>query len=224
MSKLIAAMAGQRRRLPRRPQGAQATVEISLVIPILLLLLCNFLAVMMEVKYQNQLQAAVGLAAQSALAAPVDDFRSCAYLERSFFSTAYATTAPTLPSCGNAVPPITAPGTGHGPAAGYYLWSAPPIVPRSIMQVTSFGCDGRAVGYGTSNYLNGVNYAPGGRPLTTGPPVTCTATAKFSFKQSPLGFGIFYTPTITVKAQAVPTWVRQCSPGLPPAGAPARTC
>ena len=60
------------RRSRRRGDDAQAVLETALVIPILLFLVCNFVAVMVQVTVQEQLNAATALAAQSRFQASSD--------------------------------------------------------------------------------------------------------------------------------------------------------
>ena len=57
-------------RSGRRGDDAQAVLETALVIPILLFLVCNFIAVMVQVTVQEQLNSATALAAQSRFQAP----------------------------------------------------------------------------------------------------------------------------------------------------------
>ena len=57
-------------RRGRRGDDAQAVLETALVLPILLFLVCNFVAVMVQVTVQQQLNAATALAAQSRFQAP----------------------------------------------------------------------------------------------------------------------------------------------------------
>ena len=58
------------RRRRRRGDDAQAAPETALVIPILLFLVCNFIAVMVQVTVQEQLNSATALAAQLRFQAP----------------------------------------------------------------------------------------------------------------------------------------------------------
>src|SRR5205807_4170906 len=53
------------RRRARRGGSAQAVLETALIIPLMLLLVCNFLAVMVQVAAQEQMDSAVSLAAQA---------------------------------------------------------------------------------------------------------------------------------------------------------------
>src|ERR1700694_2497818 len=62
------------RRRSRSNMDAQAVLETALVIPILLLLVCNFLARMVQVTVQQQMDAAVALAAESRFQAPNQAF------------------------------------------------------------------------------------------------------------------------------------------------------
>ena len=61
-------------RSGRRADNAQAVLETALVIPILLFLVCNFIALMVEVTVQEQLNSATALAAQSRFQAPQNAF------------------------------------------------------------------------------------------------------------------------------------------------------
>lgn len=58
-----------------RPRGAraQAIVETAIVLPIMLFLIAGFVALMLQVEAQQQLDAAVQLAAESTFQAPRDD-------------------------------------------------------------------------------------------------------------------------------------------------------
>ena len=55
-------------------------------------------------------------------------------------------------------------------------------------------------------YLNG-------QVDTAGKGVTCTATATIDFKQTPLGFAVFWEPKLTATITEYPSPVRQC-PGV----------
>ncbi len=57
-------------RRGRRGDDAQAVLETALILPILLLLVCNFVGLMVQVTVQQQLNAATALAAQSRFQAP----------------------------------------------------------------------------------------------------------------------------------------------------------
>ncbi len=58
------------RRARRRAEDAQAIIETAIVIPILLALVSLFLAVMVQVEAQQQMEAATKLAAKSFFQAP----------------------------------------------------------------------------------------------------------------------------------------------------------
>ena len=60
------------RRRRRGSDSAQAVLETALIIPIMLLLACNFIALMLQVSVQEQLDSATALAAQSRFQAPND--------------------------------------------------------------------------------------------------------------------------------------------------------
>src|SRR5437016_783239 len=58
----------------RRNSNAQAILETALVIPVMLLLVCNFIGLMVMVSAQEQLDSATALAAESRFQAPTDAF------------------------------------------------------------------------------------------------------------------------------------------------------
>ena len=62
------------RRRRRRGSDAQAVLETALVIPLMLLLVANFIALMLQVTVQQQLDSATALAAESRFQASQEAF------------------------------------------------------------------------------------------------------------------------------------------------------
>src|SRR5438128_3274321 len=62
------------RRTRRRGGDAQAVLETALVIPLMLLLVANFVGLMLQVTVQEQLDSATALAAESRFQAPQEAF------------------------------------------------------------------------------------------------------------------------------------------------------
>jgi hypothetical protein len=57
----------------RSGQRAQAAIEMALVLPIMIVIVCGFVGMMLELRAENEFQTAVDLAAQSALVPPLGD-------------------------------------------------------------------------------------------------------------------------------------------------------
>ncbi len=183
----------------RRSQGAQAILEMALVIPIMMALVFNFLAVMILLKGQNQLQAAVSLASQATIVAPVHDpHNSCTYATKAFRATMTGAVATAAPGCGGASDPFS--DTRTLPANS-----------GMVLQPGGLKCT-NAPG-NAADYLTGAGY-PLPPAATIGPAVQCSASVKFNFGATPIGAFVFWTPTISVTAAAVPTAVRQCEASL----------
>ncbi len=196
-------------------------LETALVIPILLFLVCNFVALMVQVTVQQQLDAATALAAQSRFQAPesaldpsgtrccgaAGSWRStpsglptgCRYAAESFYGTMTTYTGmlvwQTAPLCttggdsgGGGVPPR-------------------PAVAYSGSPNGDVSCDIGSLGQG------GV-VVPGYRDRALDPPagldvVTCEAATRIDFSKTPLGWGVFWSPTVHARAEALPPPFRQ---------------
>ena len=72
------------RRRARRGSDAQAVLETALVIPIMLLLVANFIALMLQVSVQQQMDSATALAAESRFQAPQETFEAIVVHRRSY--------------------------------------------------------------------------------------------------------------------------------------------
>ena len=57
----------------RRGQQAQAAIEMALVLPVMIVIVCGFVGMMLELRGENEFQTAVDLAAQAALVPPLGD-------------------------------------------------------------------------------------------------------------------------------------------------------
>ncbi|MBV8300966.1 MAG: pilus assembly protein [Candidatus Dormibacteraeota bacterium] len=211
------------RRARRRHSNAQAALETALVIPILLLLVCNFIALMLEISVQQQLDSAVTLAAESRFQATESSFdppgtmccpdarccngetgaqlqtggipTGCRYAAESFYGT--------MRSFGSLLtwhlqPLCTSGGDSRGaPSAPY------PASPRGSevsCDVGSVAPDGNAY----PGYLDHALNPPSGLDV-----VICDATASLDFGDTPLAWGVFWTPTLHAHAEVLPPPFRQ---------------
>lgn len=190
----------------RRGEVAQAVLEIALVLPIMLVLVFNFLALMVEVQTVAHVETAASLAAESSIAAPVNDVQdSCVYSYYSFFQTLYGETI--------SVGPTGCPSTG----GSYTVSRSAPA--NSPITDTALTCDTADSQTPQLNYYDGGGYTlivPGSSPpktflesRPTGPPVHCKTTITLDFSRTPLPFAVVQQSTFTIDAQATPTKVRQ---------------
>ncbi len=215
------------RRGSRRGMDAQAVLETALVIPILLLLVCNFLALMVQVTVQQQLDSAVSLAAELRFQATVQAYdppgsvccpdprccgvpsgaaslptgsipTGCRLAGESFYGT--------MQQYGSMLVWQDAPLclSGGDSASAAPMGGAQPY-PRA--PTAHVACVVAAVD------PSGVSH-PGFRDLSLDPPhglsvVTCDATVRIDFSQTPLGWGVFWSPTLHAHAEALPPPFRQ---------------
>lgn len=209
------------RRHRRRGDDAQAVLETALVIPILLFLVCNFIALMVEVTVQQQLNSATALAAQSRFQAPQNAVdrqgtrccgahgvtlvtsglpTGCRYAAETFYGTMTEYTGllhwQTVTLCtsggdsGDAGSPPTQPSAYPGsPANAVVSCDIGSVKPGGIV----------VPGY-TDRTLN----PPSGLDV-----VTCSASASLDFANTPLAWGVFWTPTLHARAEALPPPFRQ---------------
>ncbi len=209
------------RRGRRRGDDAQAVLETALVIPILLFLICNFIAVMVQVTVQEQLNSATALAAQSRFQAAENAHdpshtrccgtpgatldtsglpTGCRYAAETFYGsmTTYTKllrwrTAALCTSGGDS-------GNGVDPPL-------PPVAYPGSPSNADVSCD---IGSATP----GGGVVPGYVDRSLDPPsglevVTCNATAQLDFSNTPLAWGVFWTPTVHAQAEALPPPFRQ---------------
>lgn len=192
------------RRAQRRGMDAQAVIETAIVIPVLLALVSVFLAIMVQVEVQQQMESATKLAAESFFQAPrtaVDATgttccasapgsdrgldtsgmpKGCRFAGETFYGTMTFRRYLIFPSQRGEQQPLC---RRHGEALGAAHGSL----------VT---CDVDIV----DPTLN----PPQGLPV-----VRCTATATLDFARTPLAWAIPWSPTISATAEAIPPPFRQ---------------
>jgi hypothetical protein len=209
------------RRSHRRGDDAQAVLETALVIPILLFLICNFVAVMVQVTVQEQLNSATALAAQSRFQAPESAHDApgtrccglhgvtlitaglptgCRYAAETFYGTMttyvgllHWDTATLCTSGGDSGDA----GTPPRQPVGYTGSPTNADVSCDIGSIT-------AAGVVVRGYVDRALNPPAG--LEVG---TCSAAASLDFANTPLAWGVFWTPTIHAQAEALPPPFRQ---------------
>ena len=209
------------RRRGRRGDDAQAVLETALVIPILLFLVCNFVAVMVQVTVQEQLNSATALAAQSRFQAPENAIdppgtrccgapgttlvtqglpTGCRYAAETFYGSMSTDTrllhwhAATLCTSGGdsgdggkpPVPPVAYPGSPAGADVSCDMGST------------------KTGGVVIPGYLDRALNPPAGLEV-----VTCNASASLDFSNTPLAWGVFWTPTLHAQSEALPPPFRQ---------------
>ena len=212
----------------RGRSSAQAVLETALVIPIMLLLVCNFVAVMLQVAVQQQLDTATALAAQSrfqatqeaydpAGAACCPDPRCCASTSGTALSTAGIPTG-----CRFAAESF------YGSMQGYTAilrWQQAPLCLTGGDSGRAGVAFGGATPYPGAPPLADVSCvvgatAPSGASFsgyvdrTLDPPrglsvVLCESAATLDFSRTPLAWGVFWSPTLQAHAEALPPPFRQ---------------
>jgi hypothetical protein len=208
-------------RRRRRGTNAQAVLETALVIPILLFLVCNFIAVMVQVTVQEQLNSATALAAQSRFQAPenaidpagtrccgapgaalatADLPTGCRYAAETFYGT--MTTYTGLLHWQRAA--LCTSGGDSGNAANP---PAQPVAYAGSPSNAEVSCD-------IGSIKSGGTVIPGYVDRALNPPagldvVTCSASASLDFANTPLAWGVFWTPTLHAQAEALPPPFRQ---------------
>jgi hypothetical protein len=215
-----------RTRRARRRANAQAVLETALVIPILLLLVCNFIALMVQVTVQQQMDSAVALAAESRFQASNQAYDApgtqCCPDPR---CCGVSSGAQSLVTAANPTGCRYAAETFYGTMQSFeklLQWQTGPLCLSGGDSAT--GTKGAApypqsppashvscvVG---SVSPDGISH-PGFLDRTLNPPrglyvVTCDATAKLDFSRTPLAWGVLWTPTVHAHAEAVPPPFRQ---------------
>ena len=216
------------RRRRRRGDNAQAVLETALVIPIMLLLVCNFIAVMLQVSVQQELDSATALAAESRFQA-----------SQEAFDAQGASCCPDPRCCAGATPGALATGgiptgcrfaaeTFYGTMTGYasvLRWHTGPLCLTGGDSSHAAQPFSGATPYPTSpldadvSCVVGATRADGTRfpgyvdralnPPTGLSTVTCDATATLDFSRTPLAWGVFWSPTLHAHAEALPPPFRQ---------------
>jgi hypothetical protein len=213
----------------RRGCDAQAVLETALVIPIMLLLVCNFVALMVQVSVQETLDSATSLAAESRFQAPNNVFdpagarccpdpRCCAQSG----GTASLVTAGLPTGCRFAAEtfygtiaredglltwhtgPLCLTGGDSGAGTNPLLVASPyPSSPRDA-HVSCVVGSVDATGATHPGFLDRTLNPPAGLYV-----VICDATATLDFSRTPLAWGVFWAPTLHAHAEALPPPFRQ---------------
>jgi hypothetical protein len=203
-------------------------LETALLIPIMLLLACNFVALMVQVSMQEQLDSATALAAQSrfqASSSAVDpagaeccpDPRCCGlpsgatslrtgglptgcrYAAESFYGTMRSATFLEWQTG-----PLCLSGgdSGAGTKPPRPATPYPESPARSEVSCVVGAID--AAGSMHHGFLDRTLNPPSGLEV-----VTCDATARLDFSRTPLAWGVFWSPMLHAHAEALPPPFRQ---------------
>lgn len=184
-------------RRTRRREDAQAVVETALVLPILLALVAFFVALMIQVQVEQEMQSATALAAESYFQSPRD-----------------AVDADGTFCCGATGVALDTSGMPKGCRFAAETFDGT----MSARQYLDFGngqplCtrDGLVLGHATTSMvscevdaLDTALNPPAGERV-----VRCTARATLELSRTPLAWAAFFNPTITATAEAVPPPFRQ---------------
>lgn len=212
----------------RRPRG-QAIIETALVLPMMLFLVAAFLALMLQVELQEELTAAVKIAAESSFQAPKERFdpagdrccmgtapmpvalqpsfstgglpTRCRFAAESFYGT-MRLYSQFLDFTGSRGPFCTNDGSASftAPAGATATAPAGDIQCDIYAQVPSLF---------PNTGLTGVDPYDPGKTTNYPPVVTCTSKARIDFSKTPLAWAIFWTPTISASATSLPPPFRQ---------------
>ena len=215
------------RRARRHRSSAQAVLETALVIPIMLLLVCNFIAVMLQVAVQQQLDSATALAAESRFQATQGAYdpagagccasassgapgaaaqlrtsgmpTGCRFAAESFYGTmqGYASLLRWQPA------PLCLTG-GDSARASSAFGGATPYAGSPAADVSCILGATSADGTTFAGYVDHALNPPRGLSV-----VMCQATATLDFSKTPLAWGVFWRPTLSAHAEALPPPFRQ---------------
>ncbi|MDQ6856313.1 MAG: hypothetical protein M3Z57_04495 [Candidatus Dormibacteraeota bacterium] len=193
------------RRPRRRGADAQAIIETAIVIPILLALVSVFLALMVQVEAQQEMEAATKLAAESFFQAP-----------RQAVDANGTTCCAATPGSADSLDTSAMPKGCRFAAETFYGT-------MTFRRFLVFGAqrdarshplclrDGTPLGSARSSYitcevdvLDTAIHPPSGVRV-----VRCTASATLDFSRTPLAWAIPWSPTIAAHAEAVPPPFRQ---------------
>ena len=215
------------RRDHRQRSSAQAVLETALVIPIMLLLVCNFIAVMLQVAVQQQLDSATALAAESRFQASQGAYDAsgagcCARTDSGAPGGATRLRTSALPTgCRFAAESFYGTMQGYAPLL---RWQPGPLCLTGGDSARASSAFGGATPYSGSPAANlscvlGATAADGTRfagyiDHALNPPrglgvVMCQATATLDFSRTPLAWGVFWRPTLSAHAEALPPPFRQ---------------
>ncbi len=187
----------------RRGSGAQAIIETAIVIPVLLVLISVFLAVMVQVEVQQQMDAATKLAAESFFQAPRDAVdaagttccpqqpggadslhtgglpKGCRFAGETYYGTMSFRRFLVFPAQQGGRPLCLRAGALVGAARGSLITCDVQAVDRAL------------------------------RPPASLAVVRCSSSATLDFSRTPLAWAIPWSPTVTSTAEAIPPPFRQ---------------
>lgn len=184
---------------------AQAIIETAIVIPILLALICAFLAIMVQVEAQQEMDAATKLAAESFFQAPrlaidANGTTCCAQIDGS---------ADSLDTSGLPKGCRFAAETFYGTMSFRRFLTFP--AQRDASSHPLCLRDGTPLGTARNSYiecdvdvLDAALDPPAGLRV-----VRCTASATLDFSRTPLAWAIPWSPTIAATGEAIPPPFRQ---------------
>lgn len=193
------------RRGPRRGADAQAVIETAIVIPVLLALISAFLAIMVQVAAQQEMDAATKLAAESFFQAP-----------RLAVDAPGTTCCSTPPAAPGALDTSGMPKGCRFAAETFYgtmtfrrYLTFPADAGRADHPLCSR--DGAPLGAARNSditceidSLDTTLNRPSGLRV-----VRCTATATLDLSRTPLAWAVPWKPTIAATAEAIPPPFRQ---------------
>lgn len=182
-------------------QRAQAVLEAGIVLPVMLFLIFAFIGLMLEVEGQEQLDAAVKLASESTFQAPYDP-TSNRPLDRAGHSCCGGTGRSPLSTAGIPIECRYAAESFYGTMTYYSAF---------VSFHTGSLCNGGGPAAAVQCNLRAVD------PAIPEPRVVkCTSQATLNLRKSPVGWAVFWDPTITSTAEAVPPPFRERNYPCPP--------
>lgn len=197
------------RRPQRRPQrirmDAQAVIETAIVIPVLLALITAFLAVMVQVAAQQEMDAATKLAAESFFQAP----RLATDVEGTLCCPQVAGGADSLDTSGMPKGCRFAAETFYGTMSfrRYLIFPSQrdsAAHPLCVREGTPLGRAQRSFITCDIDTVDTALNPPAGLRV-----VRCAASASLDFSQTPLAWAVPWNPTIAATAEAIPPPFRQ---------------
>jgi hypothetical protein len=193
-------------RRPRRPgSAAQAVIETAIVIPVLLILISVFLAVMVQVETQQEMDAATKLAAESFFQAPREaiDAPGTSCCAQTSGSPNSLDTSGMPKGCRFAAETFYGTmtfrrflvfGTQHDTQAH----------PLCLRDGTPLGSAQKSYITCEVDFLDTRLDPPSGLRV-----VRCNAVATLDFSRTPLAWAIPWSPTVSATAEAIPPPFRQ---------------
>jgi hypothetical protein len=194
-----------RPRPTRRTTDAQAVIETAIVIPVLLALISAFLAVMVQVPAQQEMDAATKLAAESFFQAP-----------RLAMDSAGTTCCPQSTGAADSLDTSGMPKGCRFAAETFYgtmTFRRYLVFPaqRDVAAHPLCRRDGAPIGNAQRSFIT---CEVDGLDPTLNPPqglrvVRCAATATLDFSHTPLAWAVVWNPTVAAAAEAIPPPFRQ---------------